>query len=438
MSKLAHTLKITISAKDFADKLTARLEEIKKDAKLPGFRPGQAPLNMIRQKYENAVKGEVLDKAINEAVAAELAAKKLRPAMRPAVKMDKFEDGKDIVLTVDFEALPEIKTKSFDKIKIERMKAVAGDKEIGEALDKLAEGRKTTEPLKEDRPTKKGDVVVIDFTGTMDGKEFKGGTGKDAYLELGSNTFIPGFEDQLTGHKIGETVDVNVTFPENYHAKDLAGKKAKFETKIKELRAWKKPGLDDEFAKFFGAKDLAGLKDMIKTELNKEYDRVARMHAKRALLDALNDEYDFEVPENMVKAEFDGIWKQFEQAKKNNQLDEDEKKKSEDALKKEYMKIAERRVRLGLLLAKVADENQVKVEREDLSKAIIEESRRYPGQEQRVFEYYTKNPEAMEMLRAPVFEEKIVDFLFGKVSVTDKPTPVKDLYAFDPDKKAKK
>ena len=318
------------------------------------------------------------------------------------------------------------------------MKAMAGDAEIKDALDKLTEGRKTSEPLKEDRPTQKGDVLVIDFVGTMDGKEFKGGSGKDAYLELGSNTFIPGFEDQLTGHKVGETVDVNVTFPDNYHAKELAGKKAKFETKIKELRAWKKPEIDDEFAKFFGAKDLAGLKEMIKGELNKEYDRVARMHAKRALLDALNEEYDFDVPEGMVKSEFDSIWAQFEQAQKNNQLDEEEQKKSEDTLKKEYQKIAERRVRLGLLLAKIADENKVKVEREDLSKAIIEEAHRYPGQEQRVFEYYTKNPEAMEMLRAPVFEEKIVDFLLGKVAVTDKPTPVKDLYAYDPDKKAKK
>ena len=236
MSKLAQSLKITIKAKDFADKITARLEEIRKEAKLPGFRPGQAPLNMIRQKYENAVKGEVLDKAINEAVAAELTAKKLRPAMRPSVKMDK---------------------------------------EITDALDKLAEGRKSSELLKEDRATKKGDVIVIDFVGTMDGKEFKGGTGKDAYLELGSNTFIPGFEDQLTGHKVGETVDVNVTFPKEYHAKDLAGKKAKFETKIKELRAWKKPEINDEFAKLFGSKDLADLKEMIKAELGKEYDRVA-------------------------------------------------------------------------------------------------------------------------------------------------------------------
>ena len=438
MSKLAQTLKVTIKAQDFADKITARLEEVRKEAKLPGFRPGQAPMNMIRQKYENSVKGEVLDRAINEAVAKELEAKKLRPAVRPSVQMDKFEDGKDIVLTVNFEALPDVKVKPFDKIKIERMKAMAGDTEINEALDKLAEGRKTTELLKETRATKKGDVIVIDFVGTMDGKEFKGGTGKDAYLELGSNTFIPGFEDQLTGHKVGDTVDVDVTFPKDYHAKDLAGKKAKFETKIKELRAWKKPEIDDEFAKFFGAKDLDDLKEMIKAELNKEYDRVARMHAKRALLDALNHDYDFEVPESVVKAEFDGIWAQFEQAKKADKLDEDEKKKSEDALKKEYQEIAERRVRLGLLLAKVADENKVKVEREDLSKAIIDEARRYPGQEQRVFEYYTKNPQAMEMLRAPVFEEKIVDFLFGKVALTEKPTPVKELYAFDPDKKAKK
>ena len=438
MSKLKQSLKITIKANTFADKMNARLEDLRKNAKLPGFRPGQAPISLIRQKYENAVKGEVLDDLINEQVAATLKEKNLRPAMRPAVKMEKFEDGKDIVLTVDFESLPEIKVKPFDKIKLEKMVAKAGDKEVQETLDKLANSRKTSEPVNEERATKKGDVIVIDFTGSIDGKEFKGGAGKGAYLELGSNTFIPGFEDQLTGHKVGDDVDVNVTFPENYHSKDLAGKKALFKTQIKELRAWKTPAFDDEFAKQFGSDTMDKLKDMIKTELDKEYERVSRMHEKRALLDALDKEYDFDIPEGMVQAEFDGIWAQYEQAKKKGQLDEDEKKKSETDLKKDYQKIANRRVRLGLLLAKIADENQVKVEREDLTNAIMAEARRYPGQEKQVFEYYTKNPQAVETLRAPVFEEKIVDFLLGKVATIEKPISVADLYAYDPDKKSKK
>ncbi len=438
MSKLAQTLKIKIPAKTFADKMTARLEQIQKEAKIQGFRPGKAPLEMIRQKYENAVKGEVLDDLVNEEVAKELKAKDMRPAMQPKVQMDKFEEGKDITLTVEFEALPKVKVGAFDKIKIDRMSAMAGDKEVQESLDKLAATKKTTEPVADKRATKKGDVVVIDFVGSIDGKEFKGGAGKGYYLDLGSNTFIPGFEDQLIGKNVGDSVDVNVTFPENYHAKELAGKKALFKTDIKELRAWKGPEVNDEFAKQFGLENLTKLKEAIKAELDKEYGRVARMHAKRALLDALAAEYDFDIPEGMVDAEFKGIWAQYEQAKKNNQLDEDDKKKSEDALKKEYKGIAERRVRLGLLLAQIADENKVQVTKEDMQNALMAEARRYPGQEAQVFEYYTKNPQAMDALRAPVFEEKIVDFLLGKIKVTEKPVSVADLYAFDPDKKSKK
>ena len=438
MSKLAQTLKIKIPAKAFADKMTARLEQIQKDAKIQGFRPGKAPLELIRQKYENSVKGEVLDTLVNEEVAKELKAKEMRPAMRPSVKMDKFEDGKDITLTVEFEQLPKVKVGAFDKIKLDRMNAMAGDKEVQESLDKLAATKKTTEPVSEKRATKKGDVVVIDFVGSIDGKEFQGGSGKGYYLDLGSNTFIPGFEDQLIGKNVGDSVDVKVTFPENYHAKELAGKKALFKTDIKELRAWKGPEVNDEFAKQFGLENLAKLKEAIKTELNKEYARVARMHAKRALLDALAEEYDFDVPAGMVDAEFKGIWAQYEQAKKTGQLDEDDKKKSEDTLKKEYRAIAERRVRLGLLLAQIADEHKIQVAQEDMQKALMNEARRYPGQESKVFEYYTKNPQAMEALRAPVFEEKIVDFLLGKVKVTEKPVTVADLYAYDPDKKSKK
>ena len=393
---------------------------------------------MIRKKYENAVKGEVLDTLINEEITKTLKEKDLRPAVRPEVKLDKFEDGKDIEVVVEFEALPKVTVKPFDKIKIEKMVSVAGEKEINEALEKMAATKKTTEVVNEKRKTKKGDVIVIDFVGSVDGKEFQGGAGKDYYLDLGSNTFIPGFEDQLTGQDVGADVDVNVTFPENYHAKNLAGKKALFKTKIKELRKWQGPEINDEFAKQFGMESLAKLKEAVKAELDKEYARIARMHSKRALLDALAEQYDFEVPSKMVDAEFNAIWNQYEQAKKSGRLDEDDKKKSEDALKKEYRAIAERRVRLGLLLAEIADENKVKVEKEDISNAIMMEARRYPGQEQQVFEYYTKNPQALESIKAPVFEEKIVDFLFTKIAMIDKPTTVADLYAYDPDKKGKK
>ena len=437
MSKLSQKFEIKIPAATFTAKMTEKFKEIQKEAKIPGFRPGKAPIEFIRQKYENAVKGEVLDNLISEEVNKELKARDLRPAMRPNVKLGKYEEGKDIALTVEFESLPKIKVNSFDKIKIERMTAVAGDTEIDEALKRLANSKKTTVPLDEKRATKKGDVIVIDFVGSIDNKEFQGGSGKGYYLELGSHTFIPGFETQLIGKNVGDKVDVDVTFPADYHAKDLAGKKALFKTDIKELRAWKTPEIDDEFAKQFGLEKIQNLKDAIKEELNKEYARVARMHAKRALLDALASEYDFEIPETMVEAEFNGIWAQYEQAKKNNQLGAEDEGKSEAEIKKEYHSIAERRVRLGLLLAQIADENKVQVTQEDMQNAIMAEARRYPGQAEKVFDYYNKNPQALDTLRAPVFEEKIVDFLLEKINPKEKAVTVKELYAFDPDAKKK-
>ncbi len=432
-NKLAHSFTVVIPAQEFADKQTAKLEEIRKEAKIQGFRPGQAPLTIIKQKYENAVKGEVLDELIQSYTEKTFADNKIRPAMRPKVEIKSFEDGKDIEYTIEVEALPEIKPADFTKLEIEKLSAEASEKDIENALEKLAGARKTTEIVDEKRATKTGDVIVIDFVGSIDGVEFKGGNGKDYYLDLGSNTFIPGFEDQLTGHKIGETVDVNVTFPENYHAKDLAGKKALFKVDIKELRKYKNPDMNDDFAKSFGSETMDALKEMIKTELNKEYANIARMHTKRALLDALAETHTFEVPQGMVDAEFEAIWKQFEEAKKAGQLDEDEKSKSEDELKKEYRDIAERRVRLGLLLAEVANENKITLSKEDLTAAVMAEARRYPGQEKIVFEYYQKNPQALDALKAPMFEEKVVDYIMGVVKTTEKKMTPEELYAYNPD-----
>lgn len=437
-NKLAHSFTVVIPAKEFADKQTAKLEEIRKEAKIQGFRPGQAPMNIIKAKYENAVKGEVLDELIQSYTNKTFEDNKVRPALRPKIEIKTFEDGKDIEYTIDVEALPEIKPADFTKLNIEKLVAEASEKEVNNALEKLAAARKTTEVVNEKRATKTGDVIVIDFVGSIDGVEFKGGTGKDYYLDLGSNTFIPGFEDQLTGHQIGEKVDVNVTFPENYHSKDLAGKKALFKVDIKELRKYKTPEMNDEFAKSFGSETMDALKEMIKAELNKEYANVARMHTKRALLDALAEAHSFDVPQGMVDMEFDAIWKQFEEAKKANQLDDDEKAKSEDELKKEYRDIAERRVRLGLLLAEVANENKITLTKEDLTNAVMAEARRYPGQEKIVFEYYQKNPQALDHLKAPLFEEKVVDYILGVVQTNEKKMTPEELYAYNPDAKPAK
>ncbi len=432
-NKLAHALTVTVPAAAFTDKINAKLADIQKQAKLPGFRPGQAPMNLIKSKYENAVKGEALDELVQEYVEKTFADKKIKPALRPKVELATFEDGKDIEVKVEVEALPEIKVGDLTALKIEKMVAEAGDTEIQEALDKLANAKKTTEKLDEDRATKTGDVIVIDFVGSIDGKEFRGGNGKDYYLDLGSNTFIPGFEDQLTGHKVGEKVDVNVSFPENYHAKELAGKKALFKVDIKELRKFKTPEINDDFAKMFGMESVDKMKETIKTELNKEYAHVARTHAKRALLDVLAKEYTFDVPQGMVDLEFNSIWAQFEQAKKAGKLDDEEKSKSEDDLKVEYRDIAERRVRLGLLLAEIANQNKVSLTQEDLTNAIMAEARRYPGQEKMVFEYYQKNPQALDAMKAPLFEEKVIDFMLETIKPAEKKVAVKELYDYNPD-----
>ena len=434
-SKLAHELHVKIPAVEFAAKMDAKLAEIQKEAKIQGFRPGQAPMNLIKSKYESAVKGEVLDAIVNEYITKTFHENKIRPALRPQVELTVFEDGKDIEFKVNVEALPTIKPAELKDLEIQKLVADVTDGDVDKALDKLAASRKTTEVINEKRPTKEGDVVVIDFVGSIDGKEFRGGKGNDYYLALGSNTFIPGFEAQLVGKNIGDHVDVSVTFPDNYHAKELAGKQALFKVVLKELRQFKTPEINDDFAKQFGAEGLEKLKGMIRDELDKEYKTIARQHAKRALLDVLAEKHSFEVPEGMVNLEFDAIWKQFEDAKKANQLDEDEKKKSDDELKKEYRAIAERRVRLGLLLAEIANEHKIVLTQDDLTNAIMAEARRLPGQEKMVFEYYQKNPKALDALRAPLFEEKVVDFILGVVKSTEKKLSAEELYAYNPDKK---
>lgn len=435
---LSHSFKIVVPADAFAAEVAKRLGSVAAQVKLPGFRPGKAPLNVVEQKYGQAVKGEAAEHFVQQGIQKALEDNKLRSATNPKVDVVTFEDGKDFEFTMDVEVLPEIKPVDFSKIEVEKLTADVTDKEINDALNRLALSRRETEVVDEKRKTQKGDIIVIDFVGSIDGKEFRGGKGTDYYLELGSNTFIPGFEDQLTGVDVPGTATVNVTFPENYHAKEMAGKAAVFDVTVKELRKVKNPEINDDFAKAFGKDTLDALKDLIKEELTKEYNNVSKVHLKRALLDALAEKADFEAPAGMVDMEFDAIWRQFEEAKKRGDIDEDEKKMSDDDLKKDYKAIAERRVKLGLLLAEVANENKITLSQEDISNAVMAEARRYPGQEKKVFEFYSKNPRALEALKAPMFEEKVIEFITDKVKLNDKKLSVEELYAYDPDKKENK
>ena len=411
---------IAVAAADIAGKIETKFDEIAKTISLPGFRPGKAPRSLLKKKYEGAVRGEVAEDEINSAMESVIKEKALKPAYRPEIKVESFKDNEDLIFEMSLEVLPDVQIKPFDEITLDKFVVEIDDKDVDERIEFFANRQKEYKNIDSKRAVKKGDVVLIDFVGTIDGVEFKGGKGEDYDLEIGSGSFIPGFEEQLIKAKPGDEVEVKVEFPKDYHAKELAGKPAVFKVKVKSLREQVKTEIDDEFAKKMGHKSLEDLKKTVKESIVKDYEASSKMALKRRLLDALSDLYDFEVPSKLKDMEFNAIWKQVEDAKKKDQLDEDDKGKSDKELKAEYENIAERRVRLGILMAEVGQANDVKVEQKDLQKAILQEASRYRGYEQQIIEQYTKNPRLVEGLKAPVFEEKVVDFILSKVKLNEK------------------
>ncbi|MBE6443261.1 MAG: trigger factor [Alphaproteobacteria bacterium] len=434
---LKKSFKVIVEKNDFAKEVDAKLVKIAKTAKIQGFRAGKAPLAMIKKKYESEVMAEALDDAIRNGSNKVLKDKELRPATQPSIKIVSFGEGKDLEFDMDVEILPEIKLGDFAKISLDKLVADVPAEEVEKAVSYLANARKETTVV-DGKAAQKGDTVMIDFVGSVDGVEFDGGKGDNYPLELGSGSFIPGFEDQLIGAKAGDKVDVKVKFPENYHAKDLAGKDSVFAVTIKEVREPKAVEINDELAKSLGAESLDKLKENLTTRIKSDYDNAARMKLKRQLLDALDKEYKFDVPETLVDAEYKAIVDQYEQAKKYNQLDEEEKSKKEDDLLKEYKDIAIRRVKLGLLLSEVGQDAKISIKPEDINAAIMNEAKKYPGQEQMVLDYYLKNKQAVEALKAPIFEEKIIDHILTLVKLNEKKVSVEELYRFDDEKKSAK
>lgn len=431
---LTREFKAVIPAAEFEKEVDSKIESISKNTKIAGFRPGKAPKAMLKQKYRASVLGEVLDEMLKNGADKIIQENKLRPAVMPEINLTTFGDNKDIEFTVIVEVLPEIKFGDFSSITLDKLTAEVPAEEVEKAIKYVAQTRKESVVITEDRPTQKGDIAVIDFTGSVDGVEFNGGKGTDYPLELGSNSFIPGFEDQLIGKNKGDKVDVNVTFPENYHAKDLAGKAAVFAVEIKEIKEPKEVEINDEFAKSLGEESLDALRAKVVERIKADYENASKLKLKRALLDVLDKEYSFDIPTKLVDAEYDGIVKQYEQAKKYNQLDEEEKAKDEKDLLAEYKEIAARRVKLGLLLSEVGLNAKITITSEDINKAIMNEAKKYPGQEKAVFDYYLKNKEAVEALKAPVFEEKIVDYLLYQVKLNEKVVAVEELYSFNENK----
>lgn len=423
--------KVVVSAADIAQKIDVELDEVAKKANLPGFRPGKAPKGVIKKRFGQSVMGDVLQRAVQDTTSQALLERNLKPAMQPKIEVTSFDEGKDLEYTVSLEVLPEIVPVDFKTIDLERPKAEPGEAEIAKALDSLATSQRKTQKVEAAREAKLGDTAVIDFEGFMDGEAFPGGKGNDHPLELGSNQFIPGFEAQLVGKKAGDKVDVNVTFPAEYGSEKLAGKQATFKVEIKELREPLPVTIDDEFAKGLGFEDLETVKKVVKDQLARDYQRAARAKVKRALLDKLSDAHNFEVPPGMLEMEFQQIWGQVEADRKRGVEDPEHKGKTDDQLKDEYKAIALRRVRLGLLLAEVGRANDVQVTQDEVNRALGEQVRRFPGQERQVVEFYRSNPELLAQLRAPIFEEKVVDFILELAKVTDKPVTVEELFKED-------
>jgi len=410
---------ITVPKDDIDKDVTKRLEEIKKTAKIQGFRPGKAPLDLIRQRFGSQVNGEVLDKMISDISREVLEERKLRPAIQPKIDGIEAEEGKDLSFKLDVELLPEIKTMDFSKLKFKKHVADVEEKTIDESIERVAKSMRKAEAVKTKRAVKNGDVAVIDFDGSVDGERQDGMKAEKHELELGSNSFIPGFEEQVVGMKSGEEKDVKVTFPDDYQASHLQGKEAIFKVKLHEIREYKKAEMNDALAKEIGFPSLKDLRSRISKDISENYSNISRSIIKRELMDQLEENHKFDLPETLVEQEFNGIWQQLQQDKAQGRISEEDKKKSDDDLKKDYQKIADRRVRLGLLLANLAEENKIEVEQEELRNAMMAEARRYPGQEQAVIEYFTKTREAVERLRAPILEEKVVDFILGKATLTE-------------------
>jgi trigger factor len=426
---LKREFKVAVPAAEIEKNVLERLEELSKTVKIPGFRPGKVPVSLLRKRYGQSVMGEVLEKTVKECSGKLMEERSLRPALQPKIEVSSFEEGGDLEYDMAFEVIPEIEPMDFAAMKLERMVVEPDEEGIKKTLDHLADTHKTSEPIKEKRKAKKSDMAVIDFVGKVDGEEFPGGKAEDYSLELGSGSFIPGFEEQVIGAATGDKIEVKVAFPKEYGAANLAGKDAVFDVTLKELRQPVPAPIDDDLAKKVGVDDLEALKKAIGEEHGREFKELSRFRLKRSMLDALAENYDFEVPEGLQEKEFEGIWRQFEEQRKSNpeSLSSDEAEKSDDELKEEYGVLAERRVRLGLVLAEVGRANNIQLSQEDLNKAIMDEARRYPGQEQEFIDYCKNNPEALQSLSNPVYEDKVADFIFEMAKITDKNVSVDEL-----------
>ena len=428
---------VTILASELDAKVTKRLEEMKPRVNLKGFRPGKAPVSFLKKQFGKSVMGEVVEQAVNEGSQRAISDNQLKPALQPRIEpvgdVSEVVNGKaDLQFTVTVDLMPEFQTADVAKLKVEKITAEVTDADLDEALQTLAKQSRGYADRPEGEAAQKDDVAKIDFVGSVDGVEFPGGKGEDFNLTLGSGQFIPGFEDQLIGAKAGERRDVKVTFPADYQAAELAGKDALFAVTVKEIKAPEDAKIDDELAKKMGLEDLATLKDRVRDQVKADFNAASKLHLKRRILDALDTAHEFPLPPAMVEAEFASIWAQVEAELKREGKTAADEGQTEDELKAEYRAIAERRVRLGLVLGKLGEQNGITISGDEVNRAVMARARQFPGQEQQVFQYYASNPQAQAEIRAPLFEDKVVDFIAELAEVTSKTVDRETLFK-DPD-----
>lgn len=436
---LRREFRVIVPAEELDAKVMQRLAELKDQVQIRGFRPGKVPVAHLKRLYGRSAMAETIDATVQATNAQIVSDNGFRVAMEPKITLPTEEsevtaliEGKsDLTYTVSIEILPKIDIADIRSIALERPVAPVTDQEVDEALGRIVAQNRPFADRPAGEPAASGDRVVVDFVGTIDGEAFEGGSSNDITVELGSNTFIPGFEEQLVGITAGETRTLNITFPANYLNDKLAGREASFQVTAKQVTAPGEVELNDAFATSLGLESLAKLREAVVDRLQREHAAVSRRKVKRLLLDALDEQHKFELPPTLIEEEFNNVWQTVNSDLQNSGRSFADEGTTEEEARGEYRKVAERRVRLGLVIAEIGDKNQIKVTDEEMNRAIVERLRQYPGQEQRLWEYLQKNPQELAAIRAPLFEEKVVDFLLELANVTDKEVTVEELVRED-------
>ncbi|MDY7098858.1 MAG: trigger factor [Pseudomonadota bacterium] len=421
---------ITLTAAEIGSKIDGEIKKIAPQVKMPGFRPGKVPANLVKKMHGEQLHAQTLNDMIRDSVDQLTKDEDLRPAMQPSISLGEgYEEGKDAEITVELEVLPEIEAPSVEGLKIEKLTVPVTDEQIDEAIGNIAGQNKSYKDAAKTKKAAEGDQLIIDFVGKLDGVEFEGGKAEDAPLVIGSGQFIPGFEEQLTGAKTGDEKTITVTFPEEYQAEHLAGKEATFDITVKQVKVETETKIDDEFASNLGLDSLDKLKEIMKGQLEQQTAGLTRTQMKRSLLDQLAEGHDFAVPQGMVDAEFEQIWAQLQQEAAKEEDPEGALKQIEDE-KDDYKSIAERRVRLGLLLSEIGQANSVEVTAQEMSMLMQQAAQQYREEDrERFMQYIQQDPMAAAQLRAPLYEDKVVDFLFDKAEVTEREVTQEELQA---------